>query len=387
MKRNLYNDNAEDYCVLFFSNRNTNLPNMEYKKKTFLDNLRQFAKLGNPKKPRKKKVKKPGRTLAHRRSISVPNLTLVPGGTIAPGAIDRRFCPGVSDSDSISSCSNTDAGPNPDTDRPSDSLLETGLRVPACRTDGAGNRMSPPAGALVHVQDLRDGPMDSEDKVNPAQHKQGKEEVARFTFDPIPAPQSAFLSTPAFSPRPELEERGRLCSEDIPANTVLAESISAALVRANFQAEQASAPKRSSPCEPKQLCDKGTPPVMKKALADRSWLALDRLGTPLESADGTSLDSACGTPSEEQVNLSWMMDSEDLDGDLCSPLFMKDLSTEEGLLEQLQAEDAAEDAEVSLANTDFTKANTDNIWAAVTARADCLLWKIGSRGGNGNKNV
>ncbi|TNN00916.1 hypothetical protein fugu_012162 [Takifugu bimaculatus] len=42
-----------------------------------------------------------------------------------------------------------------------------------------------------------------------------------------------------------------------------------------------------------------------------------------------------------------MTDSEDLDRDLCSPLFMKDLSAEEARPEQLQAEEAAEDLEMS----------------------------------------
>lgn len=326
---------------------------MEVKKKTFLDNFRQLKKLGNPKKQRKKEESKPGRMLAHRRSISVPNLTLVPGGAFslanAPEPIYFGLSPGVSDSDSIASCCNTDAGPNTDTDRPSDWPSETGLRVPACRSDAVVTRMSAP----VDVQDLRDGPMDSEDRVNPPPEalyaqvqKRGKEEVPRFTFDPIPAPRSVFSSTPVFLPKPESEERRRLYSEGNPANRVPMDSISAALVRANSQGEQVSVPRRSPPCEQKQPSDRGTPPAAKRAPTDRMFLTLDGLGTPQESADGTSLDSACGTPSEERVNLPWTTDSEDLDRDLCSPLFIKDLSTEEVLLEQFQAEEAAEDAEV-----------------------------------------
>lgn len=321
---------------------------MEVKKKTFLDNFRQLAKLGNPKKQRKKEENKAGRLLAHRRSISVPNLTLVPGEAFslatAPEAIYFGISPAVSDSDSISSCCTADA------DRPSDSLSETGLRVPSSRTDGV-NRMSAPVGSLL--QDLRDGATDSEDKVNPpaealyAQvHKRGKEEVHRFTFDPIPAPRSVFPFTPVFSPQPEFEERGRLYSEDTPANRA-PRDVSTPRLRGKFQGEQVNLPKRSSPGEQRQLADKGTPPAMKKAPTDRMFLNLDSGGTPLESADGTSLDSACGTPSEERVTLPWTTDSEDLDIDLCSPLFLKELGTEEALLEQLQAEEAAEDVEVS----------------------------------------
>lgn len=322
---------------------------MEVKKKTFLDNFRQLTKLSNQKKQRKKEENKVDRMLAHRRSISVPNLTLVPGGAFAlanaPEAIYFGVSPAVSDSDSISSCCNAEA------DRPADSLSETGIRVPSSRTDGV-NRMSAPVGALV--QDFRDGPMDSEDKVNPppealyAQvHKRGKAEVPRFTFDPIPAPRSVLPSTPIFSPKPEFEERGRLYSEDTPASRVPMDSVSTARLKGNFQGELVNLPKRSSPCEQKQLSDKGTPPATKKAPTDRMLLALDGVGTPLESTDGTSLDSACGTPSEERVTLPWTTDSEDPDRDLFSPLLMKELSTEEALLEQLQAEEPPEDVEVS----------------------------------------
>lgn len=326
--------NCDNHCF------NSKPSDMEVKKKNFLDNLRQLRKLGNPMKQRKKGEMKPGRRLAHRRSISVPNLTLVPGEAFslanAPDALGFGISPGVSDSDSIASCCNAE------TDGLYDSVSETGVRVRVHRTDGGLNRMSAPVGTPGQDQDLQDGWMDSEDKVSPppaalyAQvQKRGKEEIPKFTFDPIPTPRSFFPGTPFFSPKPEVEERGRLYSEYSPA-----------LVRPNSQGEQATVPKRSSPCEQKQPSEKGTPPVMKKPPADRMYMNLDSLGTPLESADGTSLDSACGTPSEERVNLPWTTDSEDLDRDLCSPLFLKDLSAEEVRLEQFQAEEAAEDVEV-----------------------------------------
>lgn len=318
---------------------------MEVKKKNFLENLRQLRKRGNPMKQRKKGELKPGGRLAHRRSISVPNLTLVPGEAFslanAPEALCFGISPGVSDSDSIASCCNADGGQTAETDGPYDSVSETGVRVRVHRADGGLNRISAPVGAFLQDQDLRDGWMDSEDKLSapPAVphaqvQKRVKEEIPKFTFDPIPTPRSVFPSTPFFSPKPEVEERGRLYSEYTPA-----------LVRPNWQGEQVTVPKRSSPCEQKQPSEKGTPPVMKKSPADRMYMNLDSLGTPLESADATSLDSACGTPSEERVNLPWT-DSEDLDRDLCSPLFLKDLSAEEVRLEPFQAEEAAEDVEV-----------------------------------------
>lgn len=326
---------------------------MEVKKKNFLDNLRQLRKLGNPMKQRKKGEIKPGRRLAHRRSISVPNLTLVPGEAFslahAPDPLCFGISPGVSDSDSIPSC----GGQTAETDGPYDSLSETGVRVRPPRPDGGLNRISAPVGTLVQDQDLKDGWMDSEDRVSspPAVlyaqvQNRVREEIPKFTFDPIPTPRSVFPSTPLFSPKPEVEDRGRLYSEYTPANRVPVDSTATALARPSSQGEQLTVPKRSSPCEQKQPSEKGTPPVMKRAPADRMYMNLDSLGTPLESADGTSLDSACGTPSEERVNLPWTTDSEDLDRDLCSPLFLKELSAEEARLEQLQAEEAAEDVEV-----------------------------------------
>ncbi|KAL3061588.1 hypothetical protein OYC64_009700 [Pagothenia borchgrevinki] len=51
---------------------------MEVKKKNFLGNLRLKTKLVNLKKPGRKKLAQQGRKLAHRRSISVPDLRFVP---------------------------------------------------------------------------------------------------------------------------------------------------------------------------------------------------------------------------------------------------------------------------------------------------------------------
>lgn len=351
---------------------------MEVKKKTFLENLRQLTRLGNAKKHHKKGEMKQGRKLAHRRSISVPNLTLVPGEAFslanAPEALCFGVSPGASDSDSVASCCNTDGGQAAETDGRGDSLAEAGLGVHASRTDGVLNRLG----------DFKDRSMDSEDKVSPlpgalyAQvQKRGKEEVPAFTFDPVPTPRSVFFSTPIFSPKPECEDGGRLYSEDAPASRVVMDSISAALVRANSQGDQVNLPKRGSPCELKQPSEKGTPPVMKRAATDRLFLNLDSLGTPPESADGASLDSACGTPSEERVNLPWTTDSEDLDRDLCSPLFMKDLGGEDALLEQLQAEEAAEDIEVSLrdpkVSTSVSYLSLDSKDSLVRQICKCLI--------------
>lgn len=320
---------------------------MDVKKKNFLENLRLKTKFGNLKKPRKKALDKQGRRLAHRRSISVPDLRLVPGEAFsiesalestASEGIFFGISPGLSDSDSVASGSNTD-GPL-FTDKLSDSAPETGLKVPTYYTDAALNRISTPVGALMLYEDIEDELINSgsECKVNSTQEglyaeadKKVKGNVPTFTFDPIPASRSVF--TNVLPPRSDFMDRGSLYCEDTPADKVHSDSVSAALIRANSLVDQVThTQKRTTSCEQKKASsEKGTPPTIKKTPADRTPLILDSLGTPLESADGTSLDSASGTPSEERVNMPWTTDSEDVDRDLYSSLFMRDFSVEEGL--------------------------------------------------------
>lgn len=330
---------------------------MDAKKKNFLENLRLKTKFGNLKKPRKKPLDKQNRMLAHRRSISVPNLTLVPdeGFSIESGLESTLFfgiSPGLSDSDSVASGSNAD-GPI-FTENVSDSVSETSLKVPTIQVDTAMYRMSAPVGSLVS-EETEDPLVNSglKGNLNLTQEglyaqvdKKAKGNIPKFTFEPIPAPRSIFSNALAQSPKPDLPERGSPAGEDTPADRVLSDSVSAALIRASSLAEQMSPYTRkrtTSNDQKKSSSEKGTPPPTKKAPTDRTSLVLDTLGTPVESADGTSLDSACGTPSEERVNMPWTTDSEDLDRDLCSPLFMKEYCAEENLLEGAQLEEALED--------------------------------------------
>lgn len=156
-------------------------------------------------------------------------------------------------------------------------------------------------------------------------------------------------------------DRGSLYCEDTPADKVHSDTVSAALIRANSLVDQVThTQKRTTSCEQKKASsEKGTPPTIKKTPADRTPLILDSLGTPLESADGTSLDSASGTPSEERVNMPWTTDSEDVDRDLYSSLFMRDFSVEEGLPEGAQSEEAPEElAEVSFITAVFIFMNS-----------------------------
>ncbi|KAM3870613.1 multiple C2 and transmembrane domain-containing protein 2-like [Diretmus argenteus] len=73
----------------------------------------------------------------------------------------------------------------------------------------------------------------------------------------------------------------------------------------------------------------------------RSSLLIDSVGAQGESADGTSLDSAGGTSTEEPVNMPWTTDSEDLDREPLTPFMSKIFSMEE---EGTQSEEALDEA-------------------------------------------
>lgn len=329
---------------------------MDGKKKNFLENLRLKTKFPNLKKPRKKPLSKQDRRLAHRRSISVPNLTLVSdeGCSVESGlestlseAIFFGISPRLSDSDSVASGSNVD-GPV-FTEKIPDSVPETRLRVPTSRLDAGVHRTSAPAGTLFS-QDTDESCVKSNLHLAPegmyAQvDKKAKGNMPKFNFEPIPAPRSVFSNAIAQSPQPDVTEGGSLCGEDTPAD-----SVAAALIRASSLSEQISpyTRKKITSEQTRPVSEPGTPPTAKKAPADRTTLLLDTLAAPMENLDGNSLDSACGTPSEERLNAPWTTDSEDLERDLCSPVFMRDFATEENMLEGVQLEDPLEEmAEVS----------------------------------------
>lgn len=333
---------------------------MEVKKKNFLENLRLKTKLGNLKKPRKKALKEQGRNLAHRRSISVPNLNLLPGGAFPESTFETSeaiyfgISPGLSDSDSIASSSNND-GPL-FSDKLQDSISESGLKVPTYLTDAALSRYSAPDGSLMLGEEMKDELINSgsenkmiKEGLYTQVDKKLKADLPKFIFEPIPAPRTV-LTNALVSSRSDLE-RKRLHSEDAPAG--LSDSV---LVRAGSLREHLdhTQKKTISYVQKKPSSEKGTPPAIKKVPADRTSLLIDLLATPFESADGTSLESICGTPSEEQVNMPWTTDSEDLDRELCSPLFMRDFSVDEAVLEGTQSEDALEETtEVSFITVVF----------------------------------
>lgn len=332
---------------------------MDGKKKTFLENLRFKTKLPNLKKPRKKPLNKQDRRLAHRRSISVPNLTLVSdeGFSIESGlestlseAIFFGISPRLSDSDSVASGSNID-GPV-FTEKFPDSVPETRLKVPSSQVDAGVYRMSAPVGTLFSEETEESFAKSNlvPEGMYAQVDKKAKGNIPKFNFEPIPAPRSVFSNAIAQSPKIDVTERGSLCGEDTPAERVVSDSVAAALTRVSSLSEQISpyTRKKITSEQKRPLSEIGTPPTSKKVPADRTSLVLDTLVTPMENMDGNSLDSACGTPSEERLNMPWTTDSEDLDRDLCSPVFMRDFTTEENMLEGVQLEDPLEEmAEVS----------------------------------------
>lgn len=329
---------------------------MDGKKKNFLGNLRMKTKFANLKKPGKKALAKQGRNLAHRRSISVPDLSYVPGdgfsteSALVSTASDAIFfgnSPGMSDTDSIASGSTID-GPL-FADKLSDSFTETRRKVSTDHTAAALNRISAPVESLALYEEFDDMiNSGSENKANLTQEglyaqvdKRAKGNVPKFTFDPVPAPRSVFANAPppppTPTPRPDLAERESLCDEDTAAGTV-----AGALARAHSLGDQVNPcteRKTASFEQRKPSSENRTPPPIR-----RNALICDISGTLWENADGISLDSACGTPNEERVTIPWT-DSEELDHEVLSPYLVRELSTEEALLEEAEFEEALEEVE------------------------------------------
>lgn len=346
---------------------------MDVKKKNFLENLRLKTKLVNLKKPGKKVLSKQGRKLAHRRSISVPDLRFVPGEAFStnsalestPSDALSFGNSGQSDTDSIASGSITD-GPL-FTYKLNDSIPEHRRKIPTDRTDAALNRMSTPVGLSLYDEIDEMMSSGSPKKLNLTREglyaqvdKRAKGNAPTFSFDPIPAPRSVF--TNAILPRPDVVERVSLSGEDAPGDRVPSSAVAAVLARASSLGDQMNpcTEKRTTSFEyRKPLSEKGTPPATRaNAPTNAMSLILDTLPTPLESADGTSLDSACGSPSEERVIMPWTTDLEELDRELSSPFLMRDFSMEEALLEEVQPEE--EIAEMSSEPCDFFDENVQD---------------------------
>uniref|UniRef100_UPI003AAE5970 multiple C2 and transmembrane domain-containing protein 2-like n=1 Tax=Centroberyx gerrardi TaxID=166262 RepID=UPI003AAE5970 len=337
---------------------------MDPKKKNFLENLRLKTKLPNLKKPGKKALGKQGKRLAHRRSISVPDLRFVPSepfptdSALLSTASDAVFfgnSSGHSDTDSIASGS-ISSGPL-FADKLTDSVPETRRRVPTGNRAVLANRISAPLETRILYEEVDNAiRSSSESKVNPTAEalyaqvdKRAnvvKGNISTPAFAPVTAPRSVSTNVQVPAPRPNLSaDRENVSTErlhtieDSPTDQAFPGGIAGALARANSFGEQVNLnveKKTTSVEQMKTPPERRTPPAIRvKVPADRWSLPVDSLGTPAESADGTSQDSACGTPSEERVNLPWTTDSEDLDRD---PYMSEVFSMEDPQLEEAQEE-------------------------------------------------
>ncbi|XP_047453037.1 multiple C2 and transmembrane domain-containing protein 2 isoform X2 [Mugil cephalus] len=322
---------------------------MDVKKKNFFDNFKnKFPK----KKPQKKLLAKQGRNLAHRRSLSVPDLSCIPSEACSADSTDGNYfgiSPGLSDSDSVAS-SSLGEGPLV-ADKLSDSFPETTFRAPhVSNPAAASHRMSAPVEVLYEeVKDTTN--LSREKKVNFVHEglyaqvdKRARRNAQQFIFEPTPAPRHVFNSAQAPSSRTDLVdraslsgERASLSGEDPPTDRVISESVAAALARANSMGEQTNPyeEKKTTSFEQKRpSAEKGSLAAIREYTSvDRMSLSLDTQG-PLENADGTSLASTCDSPSDEQVNVFWTTDSEEVEREPFTPLIMRELSVDEEHLDE-----------------------------------------------------
>lgn len=315
---------------------------METKKKNFFDNFR--TKLPK-KKPQKKLLAKQGRNLAHRRSISVPDLTLTLPQAEAcstesvTDAVYFGISPSQSDSDSVASVPMAE-GPV-SADKHSDSVPEITYRVPH-NPPPASNRMSAPVETQSLYEEINDMMSFSrEKKVNVAQEglyaqvdKRARRNAQQFIFEPTPAPRHIFQNAQASSPKPDLVDRVSLSGEDPPTDRVLSETVVAALARANSMGEQTNPYEEKKPLsvEQKKPSSGALSAIREYPSVDRMSLVLDSQGH-MENSDRTSLESTCDSPTDEQVNTLWT-DSEEQEREPLTPFILRQFSIEESVPEE-----------------------------------------------------
>lgn len=334
---------------------------MEPKKKTFLENLRLKTKFPNLKKHGKKA--KQGKKLAYRRSISVPDLRFGPSEhspfpkddgllSAASDAIFFWASSGQSDCDSIASGSNASGPLFTDRLTVNDFAPVIRRRLPA-PVDHVAYRMNAPVETLMLDEEEEDKKKSSglESKVKFSDEastpvdksaKIMKGNLPTSISVPVPLPRSITSSIPALPPLVNRENpsTNRLYTTDnTSTNRGGVGSVGVAVARARSFGDQVNLMEKQIPlCERKILSsDKWTPPAIRTNVTADKWsLPNDSVRTPPDSTDGTSLDSTCGTPTDEQVTMPWTTDSEDLEQEPFSPLFSEILSMEEAQLEGSQ---------------------------------------------------
>ncbi|XP_036005972.1 multiple C2 and transmembrane domain-containing protein 2 [Fundulus heteroclitus] len=311
-------------------------------KKKFLDHFRLKPKLPNPKKPRKKLLAKQPRNLANRRSISVPDLTLIPGVAIpaerdalaTPSErISFGYSPGLSDTDSVAS-SSINEGPLFDdkftdllseiphvTDKPCNLALSSSrVSAPPAFDDGIYTKNSSPKTRRdVNIEGISE-----EDKIPRV--------LPKFTFEPIQEPKSdqAEKKSP-----PDEEPRTRRRMSD---------TVAAVLNRACSLGDE-----RRPHVEKRTVMFETKKPTFEKLAlqTSRPNSSTERqslLDAQFVSADALSLYCACGTPSEEQGTMPWpsTWEEEDLE-QVSSSSLLREMSMDEGLLDLENQEESLEE--------------------------------------------
>uniref|UniRef100_A0A3P8W7F5 Multiple C2 domains, transmembrane 2a n=1 Tax=Cynoglossus semilaevis TaxID=244447 RepID=A0A3P8W7F5_CYNSE len=301
--------------MLIITDLSLTLPlRMDAKKKNFLENFRLKTKLINLKRPGKKANNPKGKKLAYRRSISVPDLRVIPGH-VAPSPTDsdriyNGVSPQISDTDSVASGSLTDSITF--SEKCNDVFLEI------------------PRRGSKHYETTVDKFRAHEDRTDGQSRLTFLSSEHKFAIDPISDSRSRFKQ--GLPPRPVSLEIG-------PAG-----SPAAALAKAHSLASE----QVDTPLSLKNKCFEQERPLFERQRSPRKEnnVSSNTLGTPLESTDGTSLDSVCCSMSEERINLPSATDSEEHESEPFSPFLNEEFSTEEALQNLAQEEDLNEVAKM-----------------------------------------
>ncbi|XP_059917229.1 multiple C2 and transmembrane domain-containing protein 2 [Gadus macrocephalus] len=280
---------------------------MESKKKPF------FLKFLQPKKAGKKTGDKQGKKLAHRRSISFPDLRMLPDAGL-PDSPGPASSPSQSDNESIASenipCE------RPSSDRANYDVAPV-LRYPPTR-DYVDNRITAPAESFNHSDDS--------DYIRRRMNSSGKwsfhSEPGRVPRANVMEPAPSLLALPVPSPRhvsanqlvarlAALDGRENLDRSDT-SSVGMSEAVSSALSRASSFGDQGRGP------------------------ASPSFLRVSPSQGPREQAERWA-PLPDGYSDEERGVVTWNTDSEDQDREIMSQYFSK--------LEENPAEEEEEEEE------------------------------------------
>ncbi|XP_038124743.1 multiple C2 and transmembrane domain-containing protein 2 [Cyprinodon tularosa] len=330
---------------------------MEGRKK-FLENFRLKTKMPNIKKPRKKLLAKQPRNLANRRSISVPDLSFIPGeassteSAALPSpseAIYFGISPGMSDTDSIAS-SSIPEGPL-FAEKFTESLSEIQYRSHLRKAPvSSPSRLSAPPAYEDGIFLKNSSPKSQRNddlNLSAQEDKKPMKNIQKFVFENIKEPES------------DQGEKESLSDEKPQTRRRMSDVVAGLIPRASSMGDE-----RRPHIEKRTVMFDTRKPVFEKLVlqTSRPNSSAERLSlhdAQFDNADASSLYSACGTPSEEQVNMSWptTWEEEDLEQTSSSSL-LREISMDEGLLDLENADESLEENSAE-AFEDFDENITD----------------------------